>query len=260
MRYGVISDVHANLAALDAALATLDRAGVDRVLCLGDLVGYGPLPNECVARVADSDALVVAGNHDLVAAGRLDLHGSPRARATMAWTREALGDDARAFLRGLPTELTVDDHIMVTHASLGDPCRYIWGGRQAAGQLERLAGDAPDARVLLLGHTHEPLAAVPSGRSLLYLRRGTVAVGSHDRVLLNPGSVGDSRLWSAAARMLVLDAERLTAQFVAVRYRDAAVHHRRPPLLHADVPRRMRRRAVDAVAALRRGPGAVDVR
>jgi predicted phosphodiesterase len=266
MRYGVISDVHGNLPALEAALAEVRRAGADRVLCAGDIVGYGPLPNQCVARVAESGALVVAGNHDLAAAGRLDPHGSPPARSTMEWTREALAEDAREYLYRLPTQLTVDGDLVMTHGGLGDPRRYIWGGRPAAGQLEALAHVAPDARVLLLGHTHEPLAAGPSGRTLLYLRRATIALAGQERVLLNPGSVGQSRLWSRDARILLLDLERRTAQFTGVAYDDSLVreqlarhglpgdlHHRRPPLHRADVPRRLRRRLVETgVTVLRR--------
>jgi predicted phosphodiesterase len=274
MRYGVISDVHGNLPALEAALAEVHRAGVDQVLCVGDLVGYGPLPNECVARVAESGALVVAGNHDLAAVGRLDPHGSPLARSTMEWTREALAEDAREYLYGLPTQLTVDGGLVLTHGSLGDPRRYIWGGRPAAGQLEQLAHVAPDARVLLLGHTHEPLAAAPSGRTLLYLRRATLAFARHDPVLLNPGSVGQSRLRSGDARILLLDLERRTAHFVGVAYDDRLVraqlagqglprdlHHRRPSLRHADAPRRLRRRLVETgVTVLRRGANAAHRR
>jgi predicted phosphodiesterase len=267
MRFGVISDVHGNLSALEAALAELRRAGVDQVLCAGDLVGYGPLPNECVATIAESGALVVAGNHDLAAAGRLDPHGSPMARSTMEWTREVLADDARDYLYGLPTQLSVGGDVVMAHGSLGDPRGYIWGGRPAAAQLDQLAQVAPGAGVLLLGHTHEPLATGPSGRTLLYLRRATIAFARHDRVLLNPGSVGQSRLRSADARILLLDLERRTAQFAGVAYDDNLVreqlagrglppdlHHRRPPLRHADLPRRLRRRLVETgVTVLRRG-------
>ena len=103
MRYGVISDVHGNLHALLAAIEVLERAGVERYLCLGDLVGYGPFPNECARRVAELGAVCVAGNHDLIAVDRLDPAGiGALARTTLAWTRTVLDPDVRAQLAGLP--------------------------------------------------------------------------------------------------------------------------------------------------------------
>src|SRR4051794_6391253 len=98
MRWGVISDVHANVHAVDAGLRALEREGVDRIVCAGDLVGYGPRPNECVARIASLDPapVVIAGNHDLMAIGRLPTDGlGPLPAQTIEWTRETLDDDAR---------------------------------------------------------------------------------------------------------------------------------------------------------------------
>jgi len=95
-RVGVLSDVHANLHALDAALEFLDTQRLDGYLCAGDLVGYGPFPNECVRRVLDLPVTCVAGNHDLIAIGRLsDERCIPRARDSLRWTRSVLDDDAR---------------------------------------------------------------------------------------------------------------------------------------------------------------------
>ena len=105
MRYGVISDVHANVHALEAVLGALDREGVDRIICAGDIVGYGPRPNECVERIAtlDPPPVVVAGNHDLMAIGRLPTDGiGPLPQQTIEWTAEQLSHDAREYLEALP--------------------------------------------------------------------------------------------------------------------------------------------------------------
>src|SRR3954469_29493 len=100
MRYGLLSDVHANLPALRAALEWLRREGADAYLCAGDIVGYGPHPNECVELIAALPGACVAGNHDLIAVGRLDGEGiGALARVTLDWTRTVLGSDARAWLR-----------------------------------------------------------------------------------------------------------------------------------------------------------------
>ena len=218
MRYGVISDVHGNLPALERVLDALRRAAVDRVLCLGDLVGYGPSPNACVARVAELDCIVVAGNHDLMAVDRLEDHGSPLARLTMDWTRSVLGEDARTYIEALPLRREVGSEIVMTHGALGDPGRYVWRSKDAAAQLDELGRVAPGADLLLLGHTHSALAYGRSGGTRLAHRRGRVALAASERFLLNPGSVGQSRQWSGTARFLVLDLEQRSAQFDAVRY------------------------------------------
>src|SRR5690349_17937381 len=103
MRYGILAGVHGILRALTAAIRVLERARVDRYLCLGDLVGYGAAPNECVRCVRDLGALCVAGNHDLIAVGRLDTAGiGPMARTTLEWTSRVLADDVREHLSALP--------------------------------------------------------------------------------------------------------------------------------------------------------------
>ncbi|MEA2374569.1 MAG: hypothetical protein QOD53_1032 [Thermoleophilaceae bacterium] len=122
MRYGVVSDVHANLHALETVLAALEREGAERILCPGDLVGYGPRPNECVARLREAGALAVAGNHDLMATDRLSagtLGGLQK--QTIEWTRGALDPETRAYLEALPEHATTDDGVVIAHGSLGDP-------------------------------------------------------------------------------------------------------------------------------------------
>lgn len=258
MRYGVIGDVHGNLPALEASLAALSREGVDAVLCLGDLVGYGPFPNECVARIAALGAHVVAGNHDLMAVGRLEDRGSPLALQTMRWTRATLQDPARRYLATLPLERRAEAGVVLTHGALGDPSRYVRGSAEASAQLAGLRRDHDGARFLLLGHTHRPFAFGRRTGTRLLGGRGHVRLDARDTYLLNPGSVGQSRQWSAAARVLVLDTERSIADFLAVSYDARPVcdavarhrlppdpHHRRPPLWRAATGRRLRRRAAE---------------
>jgi predicted phosphodiesterase len=242
MRVAVISDVHGNLPALECALQAVRRAGADQLLCLGDLVGYGPYPNECVARVAELDALVVAGNHDLMVVDRIEQRASPLASRLVDWTRSVLDADARAYLAALPLQRSVDSEIVMTHGGLGDPCRYVWPGAGAAAELRALERFAPRAGVLLVGHTHEALAYGERSRTQLAGGQGRVSLPRSERFLLNPGAVGQSRQWSGAARLVVLDLERRTARFTAVPYDAAPVReellrlglppgtcHRRPP-------------------------------
>ena len=216
MRYGVIADVHGNLDALRAVLRALDRDGVDGYLVAGDLVGYGPYPNECVSTVAELPATCVAGNHDLIALGILsDRRCIELARRSLSWTQQILGAAERAFLAALPRVATVDGGVVLTHGSLDDPAEYTTTSRQALAQLARIE-DRDGARVLVLGHTHRPLAF---GRRSGWLRtRGSTALPPGDAVLVNPGAVGQSRELRIRARFAVLDLDAREARFSAIPY------------------------------------------
>jgi predicted phosphodiesterase len=223
LRYGVIADVHGNLHALESALDVLSQAHVDRYLCLGDLVGYGPFPNECVRRMAELDVVAVAGNHDLIAAGRLgDERCSPFARESLRWTSGVLEDDVRLHLQALPLIARPDTAIVMAHGSLEDPERYVTRSEQIRRELDRVGRDYRDASLLLLGHTHHVIAR--GERSGALLRRGssTVTLPADERVLLNPGSVGQSRELSPNGRVAVLDSESQEVTFLSVRYEVAA--------------------------------------
>ena len=217
MRWGVMSDVHANVHARDAVLAALRREGVDGIICAGDLVGYGPHPNECVTRIAslDEPLVVVAGNHDLRALGRLPIDDlAPLPKQTIEWTIDVLEDDARDYLERLPGTATTDDGVVVAHGSLDDPVEYVFDGEAARAQLALLAERDPQARMLVLGHTHIHRAFCSDGDCAtdagIDLR--------DDRWLLNAGSVGQSRERRPLARALVLDLDRAVAGFLAVDY------------------------------------------
>ena len=253
MRYGVLSDIHGNLAALESALAALRREGVDGFLCTGDLVGYGPRPNECVETVAEIGAVCVAGNHELLALDRLpepDL--SPLARETLPWTRDALRDDVRCFLSQLPLRAETPESIVLTHASLRDPQQRVIQPAAAREQLGLLASEHPGARFLLVGHTHRPwvYGAAQGPRQLG--PEGWVDLRRDGSYLLNPGSVGQSRSLElrARARFMLLDLEARRAKFFAIDYdvqrcreelRRAGLpmhaYHRRPPILPMSVHR-----------------------
>ena len=219
MRYGVLSDVHANPYALDPVLDALRRAGVDELLCAGDLVGYGPNPNECVDRVLASGARCVAGNHDLMAIGALPREGSsPLARDSAVWTGERLRDDVRAALGALPTRLELPDGVVVAHGSLDDPRVYVRTPAAADAQLRALDDGHPGAAVLVLGHTHAAWAYERNEGTLPFEEGAGLAWDGSRRLLLNPGSVGQARERVPWARALVVDVERREATFVALRY------------------------------------------
>jgi predicted phosphodiesterase len=221
MRYGLISDIHANLAALRAALAFLERMAVDAYLCPGDVVGYGPQPNECVAVMASLPLHCAAGNHDLIATGQLSDAGTGAlARRTLAWTRAALDADARAWLAALPPCAVVPG-VVVAHGALGDPRRYVSTDAQAAEQLAQLPQEHADS-VLVLGHTHRAAAfGSRSGRALNGVP-ATVRLEDGERWMVNPGAVGQSRERAIDVRVAVLDLDRRSVSFHALPYDFAA--------------------------------------
>ena len=217
MRIAVVSDVHANLPALTAVGDALAREKPDACLCPGDLVGYGPHPNECVALVRELGWTCVAGNHDLIAIGELGVDRCDGlARETLAWTRSAITDATASALRELPATASAGP-VLVTHGALGDPQRYVNRDADAAQQLEQVATEHPDTLVLVLGHTHRPLAYAENGGALLRDRAATVDLPP-GRVLLNPGSVGQSRSGPPLARFLLLDLEARRVEFRALEY------------------------------------------
>lgn len=219
MRYGVVSDIHGNLHALQAGLRVLSDAGVDEYLCAGDLVGYGPMPNECVATVAELGARCVAGNHDLIALGRLsDEWCSRLARDSLRWTGDELSGDSRGFLQQLPGVLVAPGGVVIAHGSLDDVQQYVRDRQERMAQLRTLKRRHPTAHLLVLGHTHRRVAHGQLHGTVRPGRDGSVALARAERYLLNPGSVGQSRERRARSRFMVVDLERSYVRFYAVRY------------------------------------------
>ena len=218
MRYALLSDVHGNLHALEAVIEALTVEHVDAVLCAGDLVGYGPAPNECVRLLASLPAVGVAGNHDLMALGLLsDERCSSTVRATQRWTRGVLDTTTRKHLSALPRQVILPD-VVLAHGSLEDPTEYVSTPAQAVAQLTKAEQVAPGTRLLVLGHTHRPWAfSAPEGTTLEGTT-GVVHLNPNTSYLLNPGSVGQSRDRSPLARFAVLDLERRHAEFRAVEW------------------------------------------
>jgi predicted phosphodiesterase len=216
MRVAVVSDIHANLHALEAVLAAVDEDPPDEVWCLGDLVGYGPRPNECCAAIAARASVCLAGNHDLAVRGTIDLDEfSGDARAAAAWTSDVLDDDARSLLDGLQPQGSAHG-VTLYHGSARDPVWEYVLSDDAAEATITLAGTA----LVLVGHSHAALAATLRDGSLSggLAGAGTELDLSDGRFLLNPGSVGQPRDGDARAAYLVLDLEARTASFRRVEY------------------------------------------
>ena len=218
VRVAVISDVHANLYALEAVLGEIDREPPDAVWCLGDTVGYGPRPNECCDLVRERADRVLIGNHDLVALGSADValdEFNPEAAAASIWTSEQLSEQSRAFLEGLEPTAEIDG-AQLFHGSPRDPVwEYVLTELVA---LESLA--MTTAPLVLVGHTHVATALVLDGDKLQggVAPEGFEASLEEGRWLLNPGSVGQPRDGNPNAAFLELDLAAKRARFRRVPY------------------------------------------
>lgn len=215
MRVAIVSDIHGNLHALDAVLSAIDEEQPDELWCLGDIVGYGPRPNECCARIADRAILCLVGNHDLAVLGKLsiaDFNGD--AAAAVAWTREALAEGSRAFLTGLAPQAERNGTALF-HGSPLDP---IWDYVMTEeGALQSFG--ATTAPLVLVGHSHVALALTLDGSTVGGgLAPGGTELALAPRRLLNPGSVGQPRDNDPRAAFLVIDTTARRAVFRRVRY------------------------------------------
>jgi diadenosine tetraphosphatase ApaH/serine/threonine PP2A family protein phosphatase len=202
-RVAVISDVHGNGHALEAVLASIDAEEPDELWCLGDLVGYGPQPNECCAVVAARADLCLAGNHDLVVLGSLDLYDFAGDAATAArWTQTVLAEAARTFLAALEST-AVRDGVELFHGSPRDPVWDYVLSQEAAWSTFQ----ATSSPLVLVGHSHIPLAIRLGDDDLTGGVAGDGAeidLGS-GRWLLNPGSVGQPRDGDPRAAYLLVE-------------------------------------------------------
>jgi predicted phosphodiesterase len=220
LRVAVLSDVHSNLPALEAVLAATERAAVDDVWCLGDVVGYGADPDACTALVRERCGLSLVGNHDLAVLGELDISSfSETAKAAVEWTRAEADAATFEFLGGLEPAMKHDE-IALYHASPRDPVwEYVLSIEQAEAGF-----DAQEERIGLIGHTHVALFFNrPEGARRGYSHGAQASDGAAVDLddgawLLNPGSVGQPRDGDARAAWLELDTDAWTARYHRVPY------------------------------------------
>jgi predicted phosphodiesterase len=216
VRVAVISDIHGNLHALKAVLAALADERPDAIWCLGDLVGYGPRPNECTTTVARSAAICLVGNHDLGVLGRIDLaEFANDALVAALWSREVLTDEARKYLSARRPN-TRAKGCELFHGSPRDPVWEYVLSEEAARAALRLTSEA----VVLVGHSHVALAFSGGNDDVSgkLAPEGTEIDFSEGRWLLNPGSVGQPRDGDPRAAYVLLDLDKSRASFRRVPY------------------------------------------
>jgi predicted phosphodiesterase len=216
VQVAVISDIHSNLAALEAVLAAIDENPVDEIWCLGDLVGYGPQPDECVGIVAERAAVCLAGNHDLVVSGAISSSVFTHdAGAAAAWTRGIITPETQAVLDRLQPA-GERRGVELYHASIRDPVwEYVIDDRTAMACIA-----LQNSQLALIGHSHVALVYGHEGERFL---AGTAPADTTLELhagpyLLNPGSVGQPRDGDPRAAYLLLDLDVPRAIWKRVEY------------------------------------------
>jgi diadenosine tetraphosphatase ApaH/serine/threonine PP2A family protein phosphatase len=218
VRVLLLADIHANLAAFEAAVAAAEAAGgFDAVWVLGDIVGYGPDPGACISLLRSLDHLAVAGNHDRAATGQIGTEEfNPLAAAAARWTAASLTPDEKAYLASLPATAVAGEFTLV-HGSLRDPgWEYLLSAEAAAAQLARQA--TPYG---LVGHSHLQLTFMERPDGLVdgqARSAGERASLVGRRAIANPGGVGQPRDGDPRAPYAILDTDAREIAFVRVEY------------------------------------------
>jgi diadenosine tetraphosphatase ApaH/serine/threonine PP2A family protein phosphatase len=225
MRYAVLADIHANLAAFEAVLADIEKkGGVDELWCLGDIVGYGPDPSRCIELLRKLNPVCVAGNHDRAAIGKLELsYFNPYAAEACRWTAKQLNPVDARYLEDLPTSVQKGDFLLV-HGSPADPVlEYVMSIGIAARNF-----DFFQSPYCLVGHTHVPAAFKEESGSCLSINLSPgigMVLGKH-RMIINPGAVGQPRDGDPRASYAIYDSEGHMLRLYRVEYDIGATQDR----------------------------------
>lgn len=220
MEYALISDIHSNIEAFDGVLADIDsRHPGARIVCAGDVVGYGPDPLSCINRLVEREAICVIGNHDEMVIGRRGFGRCVYAGITaVVWTRKNLPANALAYLDALPGYLDITPGVVVCHGTLQNADTYIDNATVAEETLGQLQHIRPEANILICGHTHH--AAVYSARSGFspVQAQSECHLEGNLPCIINPGAVGQSRDGKPLARYAILDTTEMTVSFRELSY------------------------------------------
>jgi len=240
MRYALLADIHANLAAFEAVLRDIaEKGGVEEIWCLGDIVGYGPDPSACIALLRNHPHLCVAGNHDWAAIGKVDISDfNPDAADACRWTGEQLSAEDVNYLESLPLTSTRGD-FTIAHGSPREPIwEYVLSTQIARDNLPFF-----QTRYSLIGHSHVPLLFEHVGETCLLKELPTALRLGENRLIINPGGVGQPRDGDPRAAYAIYDES------------DKVIYHYRIPYDIAGTQERMVRNGLSTFLVMRLSHG-----
>jgi diadenosine tetraphosphatase ApaH/serine/threonine PP2A family protein phosphatase len=222
MRYAIISDIHANIEALQAVIEHA-KPQVDQFVCLGDIVGYNASPNECLQLMRELCEVIIVGNHDQATAGTRTYDDfNSYAQAAIDWTKTQLDAEAITFLANLTPTAVFGTHNLAAHGSPRHTDEYLLHPQAIQQNFAYLIKKMPKIHCCFVGHTHVPMIWQCSEERIVSpvekIKSDTVRLDPSRRYIINPGSVGQPRHGDPASSYLILDDEALTATFCAVPY------------------------------------------
>ena len=214
-KYGIIADIHANYAALSVALNYMRMAEVDKILCLGDFVGFGEEPFKCIEAFKNkANMFSIAGNHDRTVLGIKKYPNLTESAANVfKWTAENLSASDKNFLERLPQAMTIDETFIMAHGSLVDRDAYILNPQEISKNLTCMINDFPTMKVCFFGHTHIPMLINTKSVQTELRETKTFQLDPRDVYLINPGSVGQPRDKCPLASFGIFDAENWRMTF-----------------------------------------------
>jgi predicted phosphodiesterase len=206
MRYGIFSDVHSNLEALEAVLAALKQERVDKYLCVGDIVGYAADPEKCLNLIKSIVSVCVAGNHDWAATGKFALaHFNPYAKKAVIQNALQLSVEDKTYLNNLPLVFK-QDSLTLVHATLDEPSsfNYLLNSEQAIRSFQAL-----ESQVCFIGHTHQPkIFEFKDDCRPILLATSSIKLRKNNKYIVNVGSVGQPRDGDSRASYCVFDTDK----------------------------------------------------
>ncbi len=215
MIYGIVSDLHSNFEASKTVFDELERRGVEKIICLGDIVGYAASPNECCDLVRKSASYVVLGNHDAGSVGRTSLKSFGKAAIGICqWTGKILTEENRTWLENLPLIREVNGKLMV-HASPGDPSHweYVLSLKDAITKFKIFSN-----RICFVGHSHVPCSFVEQDNRYNVIENKKFVLKHEARYIINPGSVGQPRDGDSRASFAIYDSKNKKVEIVRIKY------------------------------------------
>jgi len=217
MKYAIISDIHSNLEALEAVLADIKDHSVDKIFCLGDIIGYGGSPKECIALVREQCDLIVVGNHDHAVIGMTNYqYFNNNAKQAIEWTKEQLDPEEISFMHSLDFTIR-EKNMFLTHSSLYKPYEwsYILREKESFNIFHRM----DDAFLCFIGHSHIPLIIEYDYMNIVALELGNnFRLNPKNQYIVNAGSVGQPRDQINKAPYLLYDSKKLNIKLIRVEY------------------------------------------
>lgn len=215
MKYGIFSDIHSNSEALEKVLMELEELQVDSIVCLGDIVGYGANPNECVEKVKEIADVCVAGNHDYGVVGKTPIDQfSDRAKTSVLWTQKILKEENHHYLNGLPLTQKKNGTFFV-HSSPRDPESWIYLITRSEGMLAFVRFEE---KICFVGHSHYPLVFTQGKEGFGYHRNESFLLDPETRYIINVGSVGQPRDQDPRAAFVLYDSDAREIKILRVSY------------------------------------------